>query len=221
MSESSPKARALRGGGADRKLLTPAKMLVPSRSKSSSADSAQAEIIRNIRAEGSKIRSTMVAELRSASSSATEPSTSSRGSRSRSASEDRGSSTRAKTSSASAASSSLPAAAPEGKKRRGRPPKSDVQEQASVHYDHHLTVAAMCFLTLPGTVCILTKYLLQPNDCKIVLICTLSPTELSCCRVQNIWHGNNQLLAKLLPSAGRISFWCLLLQKRPFRLSMT
>ena len=66
MSEGSPKAaRALRGGGADRKLLTPAKMLVPSRSKSSSANSAQAEIIRNIRAEGSKIRSTMVAELRS------------------------------------------------------------------------------------------------------------------------------------------------------------
>ena len=162
----------------------------------------------------------MVAELRSASSATTEPSTSSRGSRSRSASEDRASFTRGKTSSASAASSS-PAAAPEGKKRRGRPPKSDVQEQASVHHDYHLTVAAMCFLTLPGTVCILKNIFSNQNDCKIVLICTLPPTELSCCRVQSIWHGNNQLCAKLLPSAGRISFWCLLLQKRPFRLSMT
>ena len=169
MSEGPPKARvSLRGGGADRKLLTPAKMLVPSRSKSASADSGQAEIIRNIRAEGSKIRSTMVAELRSVSS-ATEPSTSSRGSRSRSASEDRGSSTRAKTSSASVPSSSP--AATEGKKRRGRPPKSDVQEQASLHYDYQLTVAAMCLLPLsfiiylPGT---RTKCPLQPNECVIL-----------------------------------------------------
>ena len=42
-----------------------------------------------------------------------------------------------------------------------------------------------------------------------VSFCTQSPTELSCCRVQSICHGNNQLLAKLLPTADRISFRCL------------
>ena len=125
--------RALRG--VDKKLLTPAKMLVPSKSKSSTE--ASDEVIRNIRAEGSKIRSTMVAELRTTTSSATAPSTS-RESRSRTASEDRAS---------APGSSSM---VPEGRKKRGRPPKTDIQDQEScdLHLERMAYRRRSCFFSV-------------------------------------------------------------------------